>query len=156
MSNFTYTGVKFIQGDVNLRQITEPEKRSAESILKIENVDIRNAALKLLGSEGLLSAVDHTVIHQDSIEVPHMPMEEIATKSAADFQSEFSLVKSHYQLVEFELNNQRRVYLRGECPSKGEKFTEAVPPDCKTVQQALSWREEGVISDEYVLPLVRT
>ncbi len=60
--------------------ITEPEKRSAESILKIENVDIRNAALELLGSEGLLSAVDHTVTHPDRTEVPHMPMEQIATK----------------------------------------------------------------------------
>ncbi len=137
----------------------DKSKRTAENILKINNVDIRNAALKLLGPDGLISAVPHDILEEKSIEVAHTPKGELDIRytSIAELTGlKFNKVKSHYRLIGLHLNGIYRIYLNGVCPSKGEKFTEAVHPDCKTVDNALSWRETGIIGDSYTPPTIRT
>lgn len=138
---------------------TEKHRRTPEEILKIDDVDIRNAALKLLGPDGLISAVDHDVIEERDITVAHTPLGKIpaeGTDLAEVFGLTYKNVTTHYRLIGFTLNDVYRIYLNGVCPSKGEKFTEAVPPGCNTVYKALNWRETGIISDEYTAPVVRT
>lgn len=50
-----------------------------------------------------------------------------------------------YELYELYLNNSRRVYLSGKCPSKGDIFCERVPPNTETVDQALQWRQDWAL-----------
>lgn len=138
---------------------TEKSRRTPEDILKITNVDVRNAALKLLGPDGLISAMPHDVLEEKTIETAHTPKGEMDIRftSIADLTGmKYNTVKSHYRLIGFEMNGVYRVYLNGVCPSKGEKFTEAVHPDCKTIDKALNWRETGVIGDSYTPPAIRT
>jgi hypothetical protein len=138
---------------------TDKSKRTAENIMGINNVDVRNAALKLLGPDGLISAMPHDVIEEKTIQVAHTPKGKLDIRYvsiASLINMEFNMVDSHYRLIGLDLNGIYRIYLNGVCPSKGEQFTEAVPPTCKTIDSALNWRETGVIEGSYTPPALRT
>jgi hypothetical protein len=70
-----------------------------------------------------------------------------------------SKIGGKYVLYEVEVSGNKRMYLSGNCPSKGAPFCEPVPPDMKSCQEALHWREEpsGILfSGTYQEPVIRT
>lgn len=114
--------------------ITTPaEEIRLEDIFKISNTEIRTEAIKKVGIEKAFSKLDKTLLDKESVNPG-----------------------GNYQLYKVNLNSQIRIYLTGFCPSSGKLFFEAVHPDCKTVKQALNWREHGIISEDYTIPKFRT
>lgn len=139
--------------------ITDKSRVTPENILAIKNVDIRNAALKLLGPKGLIGALPHDILDTATISTAHTPTGKLDIRylDILDITgSNYRQVESHYKLIGFELNGIYRKYLQGICPSKGEEFTEAVPPECDSVYSALNYRETGVVDSNYQPPLART
>lgn len=111
--------------------VTDNGNYTVERVLKITNAAIKTIGLRLLGPNALIT---------------------IGTKINT-WQSEKGGL---YTLYSVPINGNTRVYLHGECPSKHEPFCEAVPPDTKTCQQALAWREEEVDFSSYTEPSLRT
>jgi hypothetical protein len=129
------TGWYFLNG-INIPDWLITEPYNIERALKIENVEVRNEALKLGGPDVLIT-------HCDAVEVDKKTINP----------------GGNYTLYELTVSEKKRKYLRGECPSSGKAFTEAVPPEVKTVEEALYWREEGTIelpASGYVPPMFRT
>ena len=103
---------------------------------EITNTEVRNEAIKLGGPDAIEKALNPTTI------------EEASVKNGGD-----------YRLYEVVINERKRRYLKGVCPSKGEAFNEAVPPTINTVEQALHWREWGdtpMKNGKYMAPSIRT
>lgn len=121
--------------------VTEPERRTLKNILAISNVELRNEGLKLLPPDEFQKGANFEVI--DEATIPN---------------------GGSYELRKFQLEGEpvARIYLKGCCPSKGEDFNEAVPPNITTVEQALLWREDEIdVSDavngsQYQPPVMRT
>lgn len=118
--------------------ILDKERLTLNNILGIKNTEMRTEALKLLPISMFQEGMGFKVIHE------------------ADFPN-----GGHYELREILVDDVKRKYLKGTCPSKGEDFNEAVPPQCLTVMQALNWREEETDIDEvdvntYISPVIRT
>lgn len=93
------------------------EPYDIERVLKIENTEVRNEGIKLGGP--------------DVIERTLKP--EVLDRQVLSPGGEYTL----YAVI---LNDQRRVYLKGVCPSDDRAFNEAVPPTCTTVNDALAFR----------------
>lgn len=111
--------------------ITDPSRRTLENYLKIKNVEIRNEALKLLPADALVTT--GKCIHKYSCKIG-----------------------GDYALFNVPFTTGDRKYLKMKCPSSGEVTVQAVPPETKTCQQALAWREWGKLEMEYEPPLIRT
>ena len=111
--------------------VTENGKYDISRVLNISNAAIKTIGLRVLGPKALITA-----------------------GTAIDKWS--SKVGGEYTLYSVIVNENNRLYLSGECPSKHEPFCEAVPPTIKTCKQALAWREEEVNFDDYTEPSVRT
>jgi hypothetical protein len=106
---------------------------SAKDLLKIENVEIRQAAMAAFGPN-VYEALPHTI---DDTWV--------------------SMRGGIYHLfnIQYETGLNRK-YLKGACPSKGDDFFEPVPREVTSCQQALQWRENRTLEGKYVEPLIRT
>ena len=113
--------------------ITQKDKVKAADVMKITNTEIRSEVIKMMGPEFMFSNLPSKVLERASVENG-----------------------GEYDLMEIMIDEQRRVYLSGVCPSKGDRFYEAVHPDCSTVRQALSFREWGSVEMEYLPPVIRT
>jgi hypothetical protein len=48
-----------------------------------------------------------------------------------------------YKVVNMDLDNKRRYYLRMVNPSTNEIHYEGIPEDCRTVEAALKWRNKS-------------
>jgi len=128
------------------------ETYAPEKLLSIKDVDIRAVAIaSMLSGENILDVLENNVIDEAVYDVSwahHVALGDTSIK--------YDTKKSQYQLVKIKINNADRIYLSMICPSKGSRHVEAVHPDCNTVRSALSWRETGIVSNEYVPPQVRT
>lgn len=114
--------------------ITTPaDSLDMQKVLGIQNTEIRTEVLKKIGIEKAFDSLKKKLLDEG----------EVATGG-------------HYSLYKVYLGEKERVYLQGNCPSKGDLFFEAVPPECSTITEALSWREEGTITLDYTPPMVRT
>lgn len=125
----------FLNG-VNVPAWLIEEPYDINKVMDIKNTEVRTEALKLGGPDVLEKHCDKKSIEQT----------EIATGG-------------QYELYEITINDNRRVYLKGYCPSKGDEFNEAVPPTVGSVAEALHWRESKILWDPskgYQPPLVRT
>jgi hypothetical protein len=111
----------------------EDKKKLATQILKVSNTEIRGALLKSKGADFLFSSLPTKEIHSATI------------TNGGD-----------YELYEINIEGTRRRYLSGVCPSKGDRWYEAVPPEVSSCQQALLWREWGTMEGKYLAPRVRT
>ena len=115
--------------------VTTPAEKLAtmkKKVLAIKNVEIRNEAIKKVGEETFLSSIEKVLL-----------------------EGKKKVLDSVYNLYQLDLGTPR-TYLQSKCPSSGKSFFEAVHPDCKTVLQALNWRESGEVSDDYEIPIART
>jgi hypothetical protein len=118
--------------------VTTPrEEMDAERVLGITNTEVRSCAMDRLGIDKLF--------------------EKLPNKSLDVGQyGDQSGGVSDYTLYEVTFGESQRRYLRMVCPSKGSTHIEAVPPTVSTVAEALNWRQIGVISNDYTLPVIRT
>ena len=121
-------GVRIPTPHVHL--VTNP---NPTEILKIQNSEIRGALIKNMGPEVMFQALPHSILHQAEV------------KNGG-----------HYTLYKIDIEGQSRHYLSGVCPSKGDRWYEAVPPTCVTVESSLAWREWGDDTIPYLPPVIRT
>lgn len=127
---------------------TSASDLDVKKILKISNTEVRTEAMKKVGLEKFLDQLSSNILDEASIETNQYKLE----------IEGFIQVTSHYKLHKFDLPNSEtsRIYLEMRCPSSTKFHFEGVHPDCKSVVQALSWRETGIISSDYQIPGQRT
>ena len=105
--------------------MTKPEDIDPKIILKENNAEVRREIVRKIGIERLCQKLNAKVL---------------------DKQGDV------YELLNLDLGeNLIRPYLKMRNPSIGTFHVEGVSPDCKTVQEALNWRNK---SDEK--PLILT
>lgn len=98
----------------------DPAERSLQDILAVRNTEQRTELMKTIDIEKAISHTDNKTLHEKTFDIG-----------------------GHYQLLSVNFgDDNRRVYLTGKCPSKGEAFYERVPVACQTVDQALQWRQD--------------
>lgn len=107
-------------------------------VLAIENVEQRAELLKKVGIERAFRKLNPTLLDRKVVNPG-----------------------GEYHLYEVRLRpDSPRIYLYMENPSvPGEKHLEAVHPTCKTVEQALQWRNWGAVTiagSDYKAPMVLT
>lgn len=86
---------------------------TAQHIMRIGNAEIRRACLEIVGYSWFLSKLDHQIIERDG----------------------------DYELVCIDWHKKEEaIYLvKVKCPSTGAFYTLRVPPDMKTVKEAVAW-----------------
>jgi hypothetical protein len=127
-SVFALNGVRF---DTALATefITKPRaKVDRKAVLGIKNVEQRGEVIKMLGVTNFLSDLKPRTL--DTYE--------------------------QYSLLSVTVGPFERTYLKMQNPSVDEVHIEAVHPDCRSVQQALQWRNFGEVVAEYTPPQVLT
>ena len=113
--------------------ITNKENNKAKDILNIDNSEIRSEVIKMMGPGFMYASLNPQTLDKNSL------------PRGGD-----------YELYKVDIDGTSRTYLTGVCPSKGDRWHEAVHPDCRTVKDALSWREWGKIQKAYKEPSIRT
>lgn len=96
---------------------TSAENITPETVLSETNADIRRELLRKVGIERMLSRLSHRSIHK----------------------------RGTYEVLSVRLSEQvtDARYLRMENPSVGCWHLEGIPPECDTVEKALSWRNHS-------------
>ena len=104
--------------------LLKPEEITKDIILKQENADIRREIVRKLSSEQLINVLDAKVLDKKTIELKHQKLE--------------------YELLNIDLGDKRiRPYLKMINPSINTVHVEGVHPDCKTVLDALKYRNDS-------------
>jgi hypothetical protein len=100
---------------------TPKDQLDARKIIGIKDVDIRSAAIRMLGPSNFKDSLNKKKRHTKTFPIG-----------------------GNYVLWDVNFGDSRspdvRRYLEGVCPSKGEVFFECVDPACETVDQANFWR----------------
>ncbi len=113
---------------------TPADKLKAEDILKINNTEIRSAAMRKIGIEHMLDKLDNKVLNKKK-----------------------SKTGGNYVLYEVRFPDGLVTKQLGmTCPSSGKFHLEEVHTDCEIVNQALNWRERESLSKIYKEPRSRT
>ena len=124
-----------ISSELGQKLIDTPvEDIDVREILNIRNTEERTELFKKVGSsKSLLDVLEHKVLDRDTLKQG-----------------------GSYTLYKLDMGNDTfRYYLEGECPSNSEPFFECIPP-VDTVRQALSWRNTGISTNDFVEPEVLT
>ena len=109
--------------------VTPREKLDAKIILKETNAEVRREIVRKIGIEKVVKDLGAKVLDK----------------------------KWDYELLSIDLGDNRiRPYLKMRNPSVGTYHIEGVHPDCKTVENALNWRDGEDIKNKYKQPLVLT
>ena len=105
--------------------VTPAEKIQLDQVLAERNVDIRRELIRKIGIERMLAKLPH---------------KEIGTRG-------------NYRLLDVRLSDEvpSAIYLKMLNPSVGTWHLEGVSPECKTVEQALNWRNSNWHTDAEVL-----
>lgn len=129
---YAINGVIF-EGEM-IKFVTTPAKElNANEVLNIKNVEQRAETIKKVGINRLFTALNPEQL--DTATVNGLP----------------------YQLYRVSIGYPvPRIYLKMNNPSIEGVHIEAVHPDCKTVMQALSYRNMGKVSDLFDPPVVLT
>jgi len=107
---------------------TPADKLDPSMLVKIRNAEVRKVFAEKVGMEKIITALKSKLIDR----------EEITTGDGN---------KHIYELLDLELgDNRRRPYLKMINPSTNSFHVEGVPPDTKTVKDALKWRNNGLNS----------
>lgn len=126
---YAINGVRF-DVDIAEKFIETPvDKIAYDDVLGIKNAEQRSEIIKKIGINKLFNHLKPKKLH------------------TADGYELYSV--SVVQGVD-------RIYLKMQNPSIDEVHVEAVHPDCKTVQQALYWRNFGDLNDKFVKPRILT
>jgi len=106
------------------------EEIDIKTVLDIKNTEIRTEFLKKVGIEKAFDSLSKTKLDEKEMEIG-----------------------GTYELFSVQLGEVTRIYLRGECPSNQEPFFEGCHPDCKTVEQALNFRNGFKLNLKFNAPL---
>ncbi len=120
---FALYGVVFSEEDANKFYLKGPGSASVEDILSVKNVEQRAALIQLNGIKEFIASLNPKVLD----------------KEADD------------ELLEVMVGQQRRVYYHMQNPSVDERHLEPVPPEIKTIKEAIMWRNYG----DHTLPFKR-
>ena len=107
--------------------MTEPEQLNPKLILTERNAEVRREIVRKIGAERVIQKLGGKTVHK----------------------------KGDYELLTLSVPGMAIVptYLKMRNPSIGVWHVEGVPPEIKTVDEALAWRDS---EDEYVRPSVLT
>ncbi len=111
-------------------------------VLRIDNVEIRTQALARMSAEAI-TCIPGTAVIDGAVIEPGGRYELLSVPLGIRIQDE-----------DGDEREQPALYLRGNCPSSGKPFVEAVPFEIATVKQALAWREGD--DGEWIRPARRT
>lgn len=125
---YALNGISF-SGDM-VRYVRDPvESLNPMDVLSIRNVEQRAEIIKRIG----------------------------ITKMFIQLRPELLDTSDGYDLYRIDLEAYTpRIYLKMQNPSVDEIHIEGVHPDCKTVSQALNWRNFGTVSGPFTKPLILT
>lgn len=127
-SAYAINGVRFDWSVAHLID-TPAHEIDVKDVLAIKNVEQRAELIKKIGVEKALADLETTTL--DTWE--------------------------GYELLSVSIYpDMPRIYIKMQNPSIDEIHLEAVHPDCKTVQQALKWRNDGETSGPYEIPKILT
>ncbi len=112
---------------------TPAEELNANEVLNIKNVEQRAETIKKLGIAKLFTSLNP---------------ERLDVSTVNGLPYELYKVSIGYPVP--------RIYLKMNNPSIEEVHIEAVHPDCKTVNEALSWRNQGKVSSLFTPPTILT
>ena len=94
--------------------MTPAEKLNPQILLKEQNAEIRREIVRKIGIERVCQKLGAKVLDK----------------------------KNDYELLNLDIGNRVRPYLKMLNPSIGTYHIEGVHPNCKTVEQALNWRNQ--------------
>lgn len=128
---YALNGVRF-SGEMSKFISTPIAELDYKAVLNIKNVEQRAEVIKRVGIDKLFTYLAPTLIDSGR----------------------------GYQLYEIKVyEDSPRIYLKMDNPSVPEVHIEAVHPDCKTVDQALNWRNLGTVElpkTGFIAPLILT
>lgn len=129
---YAMNGVIF-EGDMTKFVTTPAGELNANEVLNIKNVEQRAETIKKVGIAKLFTA---------------LKPEKLDNSTVNGLPYELFRVSIGYPVP--------RIYLKMNNPSVDEVHIEAVHPDCKTVNEALNYRNQGKVSDLFTAPMVLT
>lgn len=119
--------------------LTPRENITLEMVMSINNTEVRNEAMKKVDRDVAFNEANGIIIDEATIEPG-----------------------GNYTLYSLSFDGvNKRIYLKGNCPSSGKRFDEPVPPSVNSLninscERALCWRERQDVSGPYIPPLERT
>ncbi len=105
--------VRGVEIPAGIFKLIESDRLTSQDILKIDNSEVRRIALEHLGYARFLSQVDHQVIER---------------------VGDQELVR-----IDWHKNEEPIFLVKVKCPSTGAFYTLRVPPDAKSIQEAIAW-----------------
>lgn len=109
-----------VSGEIN--DLIKADKITAQHVLKAQNASVRRIYLEDLGCERFMSQLGGKVIDEDS---------------------DYELIR-----IEWHKREEPIFLVKVKCPSTGAFYTLRVPPDMKTVKEAIAWTF-GLQREEY-------
>lgn len=129
---YAINGVIF-EGEMAKFVTTPAKELDANEVLNIKNVEQRAETIKKMGINRLFTKLNPECLDRD-------------TSNGLPY--ELYRVSIGYPTP--------RIYIKMNNPSVDEVHIEAVHPDCKTVKEALNWRNQGKVSDLFTAPIILT
>jgi len=106
--------------------MTQVKDLDPKKILSEENVEIRREGVKKIGAENMIKALGGQVIDSKEYDIG-----------------------GKYELLKVNWTNSERIYLKMYNPSIDYVHIESVHPDCKTVDQALGFRNSDFYGNQW-------
>jgi len=120
--------------------MTPPEKLDAKMILKEENAEVRREIVRKIGIDIVCQKLDAKVLDRKEVKYSQEHTPGAANEAAGITATD---VNSVYELLSLDLGDgTHRPYLKMLNPSIGVWHVEGVHPDCKSVDDALKWRNQ--------------
>jgi hypothetical protein len=146
---YAVNGVRFSPELARQFILTPKAQIDRAQVLKIENVEQRSEIIELIGVGQFLHDLAAETIDTDTID--------LATADISDAKMwRTKSTKETYKLLKVVVGITDQYYLQMQNPSVPETHVEAVHPDCRTVKQALHWRNTGEVEGEFLAPSVLT
>lgn len=128
--------------------MTPANEIDCDLILKEKNAEVRKEIINKVGIKNVIKSLGAKSIEKRTDQIPRK------IKYLMGLVEKEIIVDVEYELLNFDrLDGRYRPYLKMTNPSTGSYHVEGVHPDCKTINEALAWRN-GM--KEYTPPIVLT
>ena len=142
--------------------MTSADDIDCKIILTEKNAEIRREIIRKVGIDRVIKNLGAKTVEKKMITIP--AQYEYKNDCDCDYECEHKKEKVYipeklyeYELLNFDIIDGRyRPYLKMQNPSVDTIHVEGVHPDCKTIQQALSWRNFGRTDIDFVNPIILT
>lgn len=135
--------------------LTPKEELEPNLILKEKNAEIRRELVRKITLEKLFATLPSKIIDKKSYKsdaklTSNNCLERLTNFVNSKILNDKNTIITEYELITIDIGDDRfRPYLRMKNPSTGDLHIEGVHPDCKTVEDALAWRNQ---LDIYIPP----